>query len=142
MNQERLAATTHVHRVKKERTILKAIGSVLFALVASAHHWLHMLLIALGLTTLGAGLFSLSPTVKIIMLLVSLAVSVWFIAVAKRKWNQDRPAAWVYLISSLISIAVVVTAIPQTIAGITQPQKQQQNMNMNNMNMNDHSDMK
>lgn len=89
-----------VQDVKKNRGIIKAIGSVLFAIIASSHHWVHTLLIALGLTTLSSGLLSLSPSTKIIFLLVSLVISAWFIRVAKRKWSYDRPAAWVYLISS------------------------------------------
>lgn len=111
--------------MKKERAILKSIGSVLFAIFASAHHWLHTLFIALGLTSLGTGLFSLSPSVKIIFLLISLLLSTWFIGVAKRKWHKDRPAAWVYLVSSIISILLVATALPQAISGILkQPQQQ------------------
>lgn len=121
---------------KKDRSILKAIGSVLFAIIASSHHWLHTLLLALGLTTLGAGLFSLSPSIKLIFLLVSFIVSFWFIRIAKRKWRHDRPAAWVYLISSVISIVLVVTALPQTITALTQPSQPQQQQQQN-----DHSDM-
>lgn len=102
---------------KKERAVLKSIGSVLFAIFASAHHWLHTLLIALGLTSLGAGLFSFSPIVKMMFLLASLLLSVWFIVVAKRKWRKARPAAWVYLVSSVISIVLVATALPQAIGG-------------------------
>lgn len=111
---------------KKERTLLKAIGSVIFAIIASSHHWLHTLLVALGLTTLGAGIFALPPTIKLIFLLVSLILSVWFIMVARRKWSRDRPAAWVYLISSLISIILVITAIPGTVSGLNQPVQQEQ----------------
>jgi thiol:disulfide interchange protein len=111
--------------MKKERAIIKSIGSILFAIFASAHHWLHTLLIALGLTSLGTGLFSLSPAVKIIFLLISLLLSAWFIVVAKRKWIKARPAAWVYLVSSIISIVLVATALPQAISDIAdQPQQQ------------------
>ena len=111
---------------KNEKTILKAIGSVLFAIIASAHHWLHTLLIALGLTSLGAGLLALPPALKAVFLLVSLIFSVWFIIVSRRKWISDRPAALVYLISSLISIVLVTTAIPQTITSLNQPAQQSQ----------------
>ncbi|TLS49993.1 hypothetical protein FE782_21890 [Paenibacillus antri] len=104
----------------KPLTLLKGAGSVAFAIVASSHHWLHTLLVALGLTTLGAGLFSLSPQVKMIFLAVSLVVSLWFLRVTKRKWRRNRPAAIVYLISSLISIVLVLTALPQTISDFTQ----------------------
>lgn len=124
--------------VKKERTLLRAIGSVLFAIIASSHHWLHTLLIALGLTTLGAGLVSLPPALKAVFLLVSLVFSIWFIIVAKRKWHGNRPAAWVYLISSVISIVLVITAIPQTITALTQPAQQQQ---LQQQPQDEHSDM-
>jgi hypothetical protein len=66
---------------KKEKGILKAIGSVLIAIFASSHHWVHTLLIALGLTSLGTGLFSLSPWVKIVFMLISLVISVLMLRV-------------------------------------------------------------
>lgn len=119
---------SRTHVKKKERTLLKGIGSVLFAIIASSHHWLHTLLIALGFTALGSSLLLISPSIKIVFLLISLFVSVWFIFVAKRKWNHNRPAAWVYFISSFISIVLVITAIPQTINDLTEkptPQQQQ-----------------
>lgn len=114
---------------KKRITFLKAAGSVFFAIIASSHHWLHTLLIALGLTTLGAGLFSLSPWVKVSFLAFSLLVSVWFLVVSKRKWKSNRPAAIVYLISSVISIVLVMTALPQTLTDFQQlssPQQEEQ----------------
>ncbi len=114
-------------RDNKDKPVLKSIGSILLAVIASSHHWLHTLLIALGLTSLGAGLVSLSPTVKAIFLLFSFGVSCLFLRVSRRKWHRDRGAAWVYLISSIISIILVATAVPQTIAGFKQvPQEQQQ----------------
>ncbi|MDQ0232409.1 hypothetical protein [Metabacillus malikii] len=117
---------------KKERPLLKAVGSVLFAIIASSHHWLHTLLIALGLTTIGTGLLSLPPSISLVFLIISLILSVWFIRVAKLKWSRNRPAAWVYLISSLISIILVITAIPDTITSVYTPdpvkqQEKQQN---------------
>lgn len=115
---------------KRDKTLLKAVGSVVLAVIASSHHWLHTLLIALGLTSLGAGLISLSPSIKVIFLLVSLVVSLWFLKVSKRKWRLDRAAAWVYLVSSIISIILVITALPQTIADFKQePQEQEQQQN-------------
>lgn len=110
---------------KKDRAILKATGSVLFAIFASSHHWLHTLLIALGLTTLGAGLFTMPPLIKLLFLLLSLILSGWFIFIAKRKWSINRPAAWVYLISSIISIILVLTAIPDTFNSLEQPSYQE-----------------
>ncbi len=112
---------------KKDRGIIKGIGSVIFAIIASSHHWVHTLLVALGLTTLSTSLVSLSPPTKLIFLVVSLLVSAWFIRVAKRRWSYDRPSAWVYLISSIISIVLVITALPQTISALTPPSQQQQN---------------
>ena len=108
------------------------MGSVLFAIIASSHHWLHTLLIALGLTTLGTRLLSLPPSISLVFLIISLILSVWFIRVAKLKWSRNRPAAWVYLISSLISIILVITAIPDTITSVYTPdpvkqQEKQQN---------------
>ena len=100
--------------------------SALLAVIASSHHWVHTLLLALGLTTLSSNLLSFSPSTKIIFLLVSLVVSAWFIHIAKRKWNYDRPSAWVYLISSIISIVLVITALPQAISAVLPPSQQQQ----------------
>lgn len=82
-----------VQERKKGKGIIKGIGSVLLAVIASSHHWIHTLLLALGLTTLSSSLLSLSPLTKIIFLLVSLVVSAWFIHIAKRKWSYDRPTA-------------------------------------------------
>lgn len=112
---------------KKRNTVVKAVGSVILAIIASSHHWLHTLLIALGLTSLGAGLLSLPPYVRIVFLVFSLIVSVWFLSVSRRKWHKDRPAAWVYLISSIISIIVIATSIPQMITDFDPiPQQQEQ----------------
>lgn len=111
---------------KKERTLLKAVGSVFFAIIASSHHWIHTLLIALGLTTLGTSLLAMPPSIRLVFLLISLALSAWFLRVAKKKWSKDRPAAWVYLISSIISIVLVITAIPDTITSLNQPDPVQQ----------------
>ena len=110
----------------KSKSIFKAIGSVLFAIIASSHHWLHTLLIALGLSTLSTGLFSLSPSIKFAFLILSVIFSLGFILLAKRKWSYDRPSAWAYLISSLISIVLVVTALPQTFKALNQQPQQQQ----------------
>ncbi|MDX1805829.1 MAG: hypothetical protein R3267_02230 [Paenisporosarcina sp.] len=111
---------------KKKGTLLKTTGSVMFAIIASSHHWLHTLLIALGLTTIGTGLLVFPPTIKLVLLLLSLVLSIWFIRVAKHKWTRERPAAWVYLISSVISIILVITAIPNTITDLNQPNQQQE----------------
>ncbi|PLR82185.1 hypothetical protein CVD25_08765 [Bacillus canaveralius] len=116
MNKNGKASETTVHssgQLKKGRGILKAIGSILVAILASSHHWVHTLLIALGLTTLGTGLLSLSPWVKIVFMLLSLVISVWMIRGALRKWNHHRSVSWVYLISSILSIIIVLTALPQ-----------------------------
>jgi hypothetical protein len=98
---------------KKEKGILKAIGSILIAIVASSHHWLHTLLIALGLTSLGTGLLSLPPWIKIGFMLFSLFISILMLRVAKRKWNHHRSVSWVYLISSILSIIIVLTSLLQ-----------------------------
>lgn len=127
---------------KKERPLLKAVGSVLFAIVASSHHWLHTLLIALGLTTLGTGLLSLPPNIRLIFLMISLILSVWFLRVAKLKWSRNRPAAWVYLISSPISIILVITAIPDTITSVypQDPVQQQQEKQQNTEQQHNHDE--
>lgn len=111
---------------KNDRSLIKAIGSVLLAIIASSHHWVHTLLLALGLTTLSTGLLGFSPSIRIVFLLISLLVSLWFIFTAKRIWGYNRPSAWVYLISSIISIALVFTAVPQTISVLSQSSQQQQ----------------
>lgn len=109
---------------KKNRTLLKAGTSILFAIIASSHHWLHTLLIALGLTTLGASLLALSPIMRLLLLFVSFIFSLSFLLVAQRKWTKGRPAAFVYLISSLLSLILVISAIPDTLASVKQPPQQ------------------
>jgi len=115
-----------VQERKQGKGFIKGIGSVLLAVIASSHHWVHTLLLALGLTTFSSSLLSLSPPTKLIFLLVSLVVSAWFIHIAKRKWSYDRPSAWVYLISSIISIALVITSLPQAVSAVLPPSQQQQ----------------
>ena len=115
-----------VQERKKGKGFIKGIGSVLLAVIASSHHWVHTLLLALGLTTFSSSLLSLSPPTKLIFLLVSLVVSAWFIHIAKCKWSYDRPSAWVYLISSIISIALVITSLPQAVSAVLPPSQTQQ----------------
>ncbi|KLU60867.1 hypothetical protein CEB3_c28400 [Peptococcaceae bacterium CEB3] len=105
----------NVSNGRKDKSILKAVGSVLWAIIASSHHWLHTLLIAFGLTTLGTGLLALPGPVRILFLLASLVISVRFLFVARRTWHHERATAWVYLISSIISIVLVVAVVPQTV---------------------------
>ncbi|WP_400246539.1 hypothetical protein AB3U99_06665 [Niallia sp. JL1B1071] len=124
----------HKHSsINKKSTLLKAVGSILFAIVASSHHWLHTLIIALGLTTLGAGLVALPPSIRLLLLLASFVFSVWFLIVAKRKWTKDRTTAIVYIVSSLISIILVITAIPDSISSMKQQEQQVEH------NHNDHN---
>lgn len=127
---------------KKDKTLLKGIGSVLFALIASGHHWIHTLLIALGFTALGSSILLISPTTRLIFLFVSLLVSLWFIVLSKRKWKVNRPSALVYLGSSIISIALVLIAIPQTLMELTEktaPQEQMESVDKQQIeNTDDH----
>lgn len=113
-----MSGTVNVSDGKKKKSVLKAVGAILWAIIASSHHWLHTLLIALGLTTLGTGLLALPGPVRILFLLFSLAISVRFLFVAKRRWHHDRATAWVYLISSIISIALVFAVVPQTVGSM------------------------
>ncbi|UOF92285.1 hypothetical protein LSG31_09035 [Fodinisporobacter ferrooxydans] len=100
-------------KTKKGKGIRGSILSILFAFIASSHHWLHTLLIAFGLTSLGASLISMPPAIRTGFMILSLIISFWMLFVAWRKRITNRPAAWVYLISSLISIIVVVTSFSQ-----------------------------
>ncbi|MCL6588054.1 MAG: hypothetical protein K6T72_16385, partial [Anoxybacillus sp.] len=119
-NEKRLANLSVDTPSGEKKSIFKAIGSILFAIIASSHHWVHTLLIALGLTTLGSGLFSMSPSVKISLMAVSLIISIWMTWSAISKWNHHRSIAWIYLVSSIISIVIVVTALFQTVTEIKQ----------------------
>jgi uncharacterized membrane protein YqjE len=108
---------------KKKKGILKAIGSILIAIFASSHHWLHTLLIALGLTSFGSGLLALSPWMKIVLMLISLLISGLMIRVAIRKWDHHRSVSWVYLISSILSIIIVLSSLFQVIT-VNNPSQQ------------------
>ncbi len=92
--------------VKKDRTLLKAGTSILFAIIASSHHWLHTLLIALGLTTLGANLLALSPIMRFCFysyLLFFPYGFYWWHNVNGRK-NVQRPLFTLFLPYSLLSL--------------------------------------
>lgn len=108
--------SNQLQKSKKEKGILSAIGSILVAIFASSHHWLHTLLIAMGLTTLGTGLLTLSPWVKLLVMLISLVISGLMIRASVQKWNHHRSVSWVYLISSIISIIIVLSALFQAIS--------------------------
>lgn len=51
---------------------------------------------------------------------ISLMISIWMIWSAIRKWNHHRSTAWIYLVSSIISIVIVATALVQTVVEINQ----------------------
>lgn len=123
------------------KTWLKSIGSVLFAIIATSHHWLHLLLISVGLTSVGAFLIDMPSILKIILLILSLVISIRFIFVAKRKWRDERSVAWVYVVSSILSIVIVFSAVPQTIYAMIQPPSNTQNQNNINTHDHDHGDL-
>lgn len=123
------------------KALLKSIISILFAIIATSHHWLHVLLISLGLTSVGAALFNLPPVLRIVLLFISLAVSIRFIFVAKRKWKRERSVAWVYVVSSILSIVIVFSVVPQTVSTIIQsPSNTQHSGNISTHDHN-HTDM-
>ncbi|WP_353948382.1 hypothetical protein ABNN70_00475 [Sporolactobacillus sp. Y61] len=138
MRKRALESDSDAKKSGQGKTWLKSIGSVLFAILATSHHWLHVLLISVGLTSIGAFLFNMSPLLKMILLIVSLLISVQFIFVAKRKWRHERSIAWVYAISSILSIVIVFSAIPQTIATFVQPSPDTQNQDSDNDSINTH----
>lgn len=140
MGKRESGSISEAKKSGREKTWLKSAGSVLFAIIATSHHWLHVLLISIGLTSIGAALFNMPPVLKIILLLISLAISIRFMFAAKRKWKLERSVAWVYVISSLLSIVIVFSAIPQTVGAIIQPPTNTQNPDINTQNHN-HSDM-
>jgi uncharacterized membrane protein (UPF0182 family) len=138
---EKLGSVSANKKSNRGKTVLKTIGSVFFAIIATSHHWLHMLLISVGLTSIGAVLFNMPPLLRIILLVISLAISIRFIFVAKRKWRHERPVAWVYVISSILSIVIVFSAVPQTINTIIQSPSNTQNPDSINTHDHNHSDI-
>lgn len=111
-----LASGHHHHGVGKPRASGKAIGSsigsILIAIVASSHHWVHMLLIALGLGAVGAGLFTMPIPIRIGLVAVSVAVSIGMLFVAWHKRTKNKAVAWVYFISSIVSLVIIGTSLP------------------------------
>lgn len=141
MRNRKFGSVSANKKSNRGKALLKTIGSVLFAIIATSHHWLHILLISVGLTSIGAVLFNMPPLLKIILLAISLVISIRFTFVAKRKWTHERPVAWVYAISSILSIVIVFSAVPQTISAIIQPFSNTQNPNIINTHNHNHSDM-
>ncbi|MCL6444449.1 MAG: hypothetical protein K6T83_13525 [Alicyclobacillus sp.] len=112
-----LSRSSHYHHGASrsrasEKAIGSSIGSILIAIVTSSHHWVHMLLIALGLGAVGAGLFTMPIPIRIGLLVVSVVVSIGMLFVAWRKRTNNKAVAWVYFISSVVSLVIIATSVP------------------------------
>lgn len=79
MRSSALAANPNGGNVKKKKGIMRSegitsFGAVFLAFLATQHHNLHMLLIAVGIGGAGMGFMTMFPLVRQIMLLMSLAM--------------------------------------------------------------------
>lgn len=90
----------------------RSVGSILIAIVASSHHWLHMLLLTLGLGVLGVGITTMPLTLRIVLVVFSFVVSIGMLFVAWRKRIHNKVVAWVYFFSSVLSLVILATSLP------------------------------
>ena len=67
-------AETTATTARGARGTLWSVASVVVAFLASQHHTLHMLLLTVGVGGAGAGFLTLFPTVRRLMLLLSLVM--------------------------------------------------------------------
>ena len=74
-----------------------AVGAFLAAFLAGSHHWLHMMLLSVGV---GSGALLLSPGLRRAMLLLSLAMSALSLAWFLRKAHKP-PAETVAVFAAL-----------------------------------------
>jgi hypothetical protein len=89
-----------------------SIGAVVLAFLASQHHNLHMLLLAIGLGGAGMSFMATFPLVRRVMLLMSLAMVAvigWQVRDAKRPTSMRITA----IVSIVVTVGLVVWSIIQ-----------------------------
>jgi len=82
---------------------ITSFGAVLLAFLATQHHNLHMLLIAIGIGGAGAGFMTIFPLVRQIMLLLSLAMAGLMVF---RAFDSRRPISMRIL--NIVSVLVTI----------------------------------
>lgn len=92
------------------RSWLAATGAFLAALVASSHHWLHMLLISLGV---GVGFSALlfDPTTRRLMLVGSVAMTALVAWWTGRRPHRALPETLALALSVVISLGLVAYTV-------------------------------
>jgi 1,4-dihydroxy-2-naphthoate octaprenyltransferase len=91
---------------------LASLGAVVLAFLASQHHTLHMLLFSLGMGSAGMSFLAIFPTIRRVMLLISLAmVGVIFYQVR----DPRRPTAMRLLggVSILLTLGLLIWSVIQ-----------------------------
>lgn len=92
------------------RSFLAAAGAFLAAFVASSHHWLHMLLLSLGVG-FGASALLFDPTIRRAMLVVSVimtALVAWWML---RRPHRALATTLALGLSVAISLGLVVYTV-------------------------------
>lgn len=90
---------------------LSSVGSVIVAFLASQHHSLHMLLM-FGLGGAGMGLMTTDPTVRRVMLLVSLGMA-GVTAYLLIRHRPPRARLVMNVLSIVLTLSLVVWSISQ-----------------------------
>jgi hypothetical protein len=86
------------------------IGAAVLAFVASQHHNIHMLAIALGLGGAGASFMQSYPAIRRVMLLVSIGMVVFTLISLRRRPVSPGMRVWVVLFS-ILTIGIVVWSV-------------------------------
>ena len=99
---------------EKKRSVGKegitSLGAVCLAFLASQHHNLHMLLVAVGIGGAGMSFMNTFPVVRKVMLLMSLAMVGLMVY---RAWDSKRPASMrvMNLVSVVLTLGLVAWSV-------------------------------
>lgn len=96
----------------QRRESVLSVGSILLAFLASQHHTLHMLLMALGAGGASMSFMAMFPMVRRAMLILALLMIGWTI---RQLYRQQQPKAMRLMgsLSAVVSLALVAWSVYQ-----------------------------
>jgi hypothetical protein len=102
-------------RVQKE--YVTSVGSVLTALLAGSHHWIHMLILALGVGSGAVSGLMTNPLVRHAMLVLSLSMVAYMQITYWRRKHRTWAMTLVVMFSSVMSVGMSFYALIATGGG-------------------------